>query len=515
VNETIQQIPLDQLTPCPTNRRIGGFDKIKLAQLADSIKSVGVQQPAVVRKTAEQEYEIVSGERRWRASELVKMPALPCIVRILTDEQVIKIRAIENIQRDDVHPLDEADSYQQLLNVCGYEVETIAGELGKSISYVYQRLKLRDLVPKARDYLVEGMITVGHAILIARLEPARQAEVLKDGLRRFGDQIVSVHALDDFIRRSILLQLSSATWKLSDDQLLPAAGACSKCPKRTGAAPALFEDIGKKDHCLDRACFIKKAKASVTAKRKELEDEPHLEVRGGYGGPAVEGALEAHDWRECKKSDPGAVRVLVVDGDNAGKLTYGKAMGKTAASKAATLDPKVVAKEKAERAKEKKIKDARESLLMDIFHAIYEKSEKGIKARKEGDDVLGFRRLMAIEIWGGLGWDSWNWIAKIENWPKPNPTKGSNSINWAPHAEELISSMDPKALDLFLVLCTFGPLSKTSTSNYFMIPERFKEAAKLFDLDIKAMISRKLVETELKEKELLPPVPKYLEELDA
>jgi len=512
MNETIQQIPLDQLTPCPTNRRIGGFDKIKLAQLAESIKSVGVQQPAVVRKVEEKEFEIVSGERRWRASELVKMASLPCVVRELTDEQVIKIRAIENLQREDVHPLDEADSYQQLLDVCGYEVETIAGELGKSISYVYQRLKLQDLVPKAREYLVEGMITVGHAILIARLEPARQAEVLKDGLRQYGNEIVSVRALDDFIRRNILLQLSSATWKLADDQLLPEAGACSKCPKRTGVAPALFEDIGKKDNCLDRACFIKKAKASVAAKRKELEDEPHLEVRGTYRGPEVEGALDADDWRECKKSDPGAVKVLIVDGDNAGKLTYGKTMGKTAEAKAAALNPKVLAKEKAERAKEKKIKNARESLLLEIYQTIYEAAVTKLPSKKENDVVVGLRRMIAFKTWSNLTFDIQNFIAKLLDWPKPEKKENTASISWEPFAKKSIVSMGSGSLENFLIVCTFAGAARILPNDYYRIPKLFIEAAKLLGIDIELIITEKLETEGLKRKELLEPIPKYLED---
>jgi ParB/RepB/Spo0J family partition protein len=515
MNEVIQQIPLTQLQPNPENRRVGGFDQGKLEKLAASIKDVGVQVPAVVRKRDDGGYEIVCGERRWRASKIAGLETLPCVVRALTVAEVIKIRSIENVQREDVHPLDEAADYQQLIDACGYEVETIASELGKSVSYVYQRLKLKDLIPRAREMFVEGKISAGHAILIARLGAAQQAEVVKDGLELFhkDSEPCSVRDLNDFIKRNILLELSTATWKLADEKLLPAVGSCVACPKRTGSNPELFADVGKKDHCTDGECFEKKSKSIVAAKQKELEDEPHLEVVSGYvQGKAPEGALAPHQWNECKKSDPGAMRVLIVEGSTQGRMTYGKPAGRAGAAKAATADPKAVEREKAERAKEKKIKDARESLLMDIFRAIYEKAEKGIKARKEGDDVLGFRRLLAREIWGGLGWDVWNWIAKIENWPKPNPMKGSNSIDWDPHAHLLISEMDAKDLDLFTVLCTFGSKSKIISNNFFAIPKEFKKAAELFGIDIKAMIEKKLKENELNEKDLLPPVPKYLQD---
>jgi ParB family chromosome partitioning protein len=148
--EAIQQIPLDQVVPHPGNRKVGGFDKEKLEQLAESIRAVGVQQPAVVRKAAENgKYELVAGERRWRAARLAGLEALPCVVRELDDVAVLKIQTIENLQREDVHPLDEAEGYARLIKLAKYDVETIAHELGKSISYVYQRLKLRDLAPAA------------------------------------------------------------------------------------------------------------------------------------------------------------------------------------------------------------------------------------------------------------------------------------------------------------------------------------------------------------------------------
>ena len=120
----IQEIALERLYPSEGNRRIGGFDEQKLQQLADSIKAVGVQQPAVVRlgrkaaesvgravgvkvEATELRYEIVAGERRWKAATLAGLATLPCVIRELDDVTVIKIQTIENLQREDIHPLDE------------------------------------------------------------------------------------------------------------------------------------------------------------------------------------------------------------------------------------------------------------------------------------------------------------------------------------------------------------------------------------------------------------------------
>ena len=108
--EQVQLIPLEGITPNPDNRRVGGFDPVKLQQLADSIKDVGVQQPIIVRKhLGNGGYELVAGERRWRAAKLAGLSQIPAIVRELDDLQVLKIATIENLQREDVHPLDEAD----------------------------------------------------------------------------------------------------------------------------------------------------------------------------------------------------------------------------------------------------------------------------------------------------------------------------------------------------------------------------------------------------------------------
>jgi ParB family transcriptional regulator, chromosome partitioning protein len=130
MSDFIREIPLEQIQPHPSNRRVGGFDPEKLKQLAESIKAIGVQQPAVVREiTGENQirrYELVAGERRWRASKLAGKETLPCVVRELDDAQALRIQIVENLQREDVHPLDEANGYARLLDSGTYDVEAAA-----------------------------------------------------------------------------------------------------------------------------------------------------------------------------------------------------------------------------------------------------------------------------------------------------------------------------------------------------------------------------------------------------
>ncbi len=330
MSESITLIPLDQIRPHPDNRKEGGFGKDKLEQLAESIRAVGVQQPAIVREVERKMtggsvvviFELVAGERRWRAAKLAGLTALPCIVRELDDATALRIQIIENLQRDDVHPLDEAHGFQRLLEAGKYDVESIAKEVGRSASYVYQRLKLQDLVPAARKLLVDGKITAGHAILIARLAPEQQERALNDGLWDYGPDIVPVRDLDDWIHQEILMDLAKVPFAKDDGELLPAVGTCKACQKRTGYQPALFADICKRDYCTDPKCFNAKQDALVARRQKELASEEHLVVTEGYVHKA--GLVSHFDWVEIKKSEPGAVRVLVADGPGRGRLTWGK-----------------------------------------------------------------------------------------------------------------------------------------------------------------------------------------------
>lgn len=180
----LKEIELQELVPSPTNPR-KTFDQAKLEELARSITSKGVLEPLLVRPHANggaAAFEIVAGERRFRAAALAEVPTIPCIVRELDDVDVLEIQTIENLQRDDVHPLEEAEGYAALMKAAGYDVAEIAGRIGKSGKYVYDRLKLLQLVPELREVFLAGEITVAHAVLLARLTPTEQERALTGGL---------------------------------------------------------------------------------------------------------------------------------------------------------------------------------------------------------------------------------------------------------------------------------------------------------------------------------------------
>lgn len=155
------------------------FNEEKLKELAKSIKEHGVVQPVVVRKDGEK-YEIVAGERRWRACRLLKMDTIPAIVKDIDNQELTEIALIENIQRQDLNALEEASAYQLLIKEFGYTQEDLAKRIGKSRSAVANTLRLLLLEKRVQEMLQEGELTAGHARALLALEgPAQVAAAEK------------------------------------------------------------------------------------------------------------------------------------------------------------------------------------------------------------------------------------------------------------------------------------------------------------------------------------------------
>ena len=276
----IRKLPLVALvfsdTPAQVERR-KGFNPEKLQELADSIKSEGLLQPIVVRpspfrEVEEELYEVVAGERRVRASKIAGAEEILASIRDLTDQQVAKIQLIENLQREDVHPLAEAEGYEELLKKHGYSVEQIASETGKSIAYIYARVKLLALDPSSRKLFQEGKLSASTALLVARIPVAslqRQAsaEIVNP---RFNDgEPMSYREALDYIQDTYMLRLEGAPFPTDRANLVGNVGPCGTCPKRTGNQPQLFADIKGADVCTDPTCF--KAKREAWSKQQLVE----------------------------------------------------------------------------------------------------------------------------------------------------------------------------------------------------------------------------------------------------
>ncbi|XYJ11788.1 ParB/RepB/Spo0J family partition protein [Telluria sp. B2] len=262
---------LAKLRRSPDNRK--RFNEQNLQELAASIKSMGVAQPILIRPvtpTAEEpeEFEIVAGERRYRASKIAGMTTIPAMCRHLSDLDAAKIRILENLQREDPHEMEEAEGYQLLMMQHGYSADQLADEIKKSRAYIYARLKLCALTPEVREQFLDGKIPASTALLIARIPvPALQVKALDEILNPpvwQGSEPLSYRKAAEHVQARYMLDLSTAIFKLNDSKLLAAAGSCVKCPKRTGNQPELFAGISA-DVCTDPDCFAEKKAAHLTA----------------------------------------------------------------------------------------------------------------------------------------------------------------------------------------------------------------------------------------------------------
>lgn len=268
-HEPSRMIPLINLRESKNNPR-KTFDEKKLAELGASIRVDGMLEDLLVRPTSDTHFEIVFGARRFRAAKLVGLAMVPCKVRQLTDERALELAIVENSQREDVDPLEEAEGFEMLHKKLKQSVEEIAAKIGKSPGHVYNRLKLCELSPEGRDAYRKGTLTAYTAMVVARI-PHR--ELQKQAIAKAVDwnkHPVSAREFAEIVRREFMLSLDRAPFDKKSLTLYPVAGACATCPKRTGNQAELFADAPSKDLCTDPKCFDVKLRAHNDIELKAL-----------------------------------------------------------------------------------------------------------------------------------------------------------------------------------------------------------------------------------------------------
>src|ERR1035441_715010 len=249
-----RNLPLNVLSESTTNPR-HIFEDAALKELAESIRVQGILSPLLVRPLTGQSFEIVAGARRYRAAQMAEAATIPVRIVNLTDAEALEAQLIENLQRRDVHPMEEAQGFRALLALeePTYSIEQISARTGKTPAFVAARLKLTELAPVVVEAFYREEIGVGHALLLAKLQPDKQEQALaacfkeewSGGDRKAKRLLLPVRNLQFWIEHNILLILKQASFNKRDAQLVPAAGSCVDCPKRTGHNKLLFADVSQ------------------------------------------------------------------------------------------------------------------------------------------------------------------------------------------------------------------------------------------------------------------------------
>jgi ParB family chromosome partitioning protein len=287
-----RNVPLSVLNESKTNPR-RTFEPTALKELAESIRTQGVLSPLLVRPLTENGFEIIAGARRYRAAQMAEQSTVPVRIVNLSDAAALEAQLVENLIRSEIHPMEEAQGFRALLDLDEpkYSIEQIAAKVGKSPVFVASRLKLADLVPAAVEAFYADQIGVGHALLLAKLPGNVQEQALSACFKEVYNNgakpariLLPVRNLQFWIDSNILLVLKDAPFNKRDAQLVPAAGSCADCPKRTGHNKLLFgDDLGRQgDRCTDPNCYQAKVSAHVAA---TIAAKPELvQISTAYGG---------------------------------------------------------------------------------------------------------------------------------------------------------------------------------------------------------------------------------------
>lgn len=302
------------------------FNAHQMEDLTESVKKKGVLMPLLVRPIQDASlayWEIVAGARRYRAAKQAGLQEVPVRIVNLDDKQTLEVQVIENLQRADVHPVEEAAAFKQLLDEHGYGIEDLATRLGKSERYVRQRLIFNQLAPDVCIAFEEGLISVGHARLLGGLAKDDQLKMLKIVKDSQSDRYsgpLSVQGLAREISRHVSRNLKDAPFATQTNVVLPEAGPCTLCPKNSANVGKLFgDDEGTSKHgdCLDRSCWDRKLQAHIAFK----VDQGLVQLSGDYGQRKSQpGVVLRSAWHEAQGKSSTAQKGIVIDGYDAGKV---------------------------------------------------------------------------------------------------------------------------------------------------------------------------------------------------
>lgn len=477
--EELRMVPIASLRESATNPR-RCFKHME--ELTESVKEKGVLVPLLVRPV-NGHMEIIAGARRYRAAREARRRDIPVIVKDVSDDEALEIQVLENLQREDIHQLDEALGYKALLARPGYDVAAIAAKVSKDESYIYKRLKLADLIPSVQEAFLQDRITPGHALLIARLQPKDQEKAFEQCFRRYDNRLLETEDLKSWISWNVHLELAGVPFKLADADLVPEAGSCVECPKRTGFNTLLFADIDGKDSCTDGACYKKKVQAHINREiaRQQEKGKDLLKVSSDWSGkkdgPIGRNHYELVRGKEDKCEH--AQKAIVVSG----KEDKGKILTVCAAP-----DCKI----------HKKQRQASPSNAID-WEAQHKREEE--RAEKERRIRMAvFEAVLTLVQDPDRDWtrDDWNLVARtlvgamnageLDILGRRRSLKDAKATDKKLQAQ--IPSMDYPELLPFIIECCLVPCVPVSWYSKPQRPAIFLETAARFGVDIKAIEKR-------------------------
>lgn len=353
-------LPVGALRPSPTNRTIDTSSDDWL-EFVESVRKQGVIQALVVRHLTDEDgtdgglYEIMAGERRWRAANAAGRETVPCTIRDLTDPgEILGLQISENLQRLDYEPLELAAQLQKLRDM-GKSLADIGALTGKSAKKVSDILAVLGLSDELKPLYTKGYLPTSHVLYVARMMPAVQEQAVRaifrgassykngkyvdlsklpieqwvahiEGLEKEEARPVTEREFREWRNQNVNLKLSSAAWKLDDADLFAEAGACTTCPQRSVNSPELYSDLaGGKDLCMNPACYQTKAKNLVVLKKTEAKEESvtliRISEKPTHQAPAPGAtSLKKNQWVSAPNGKcEGVTKALLVDGDSAGK----------------------------------------------------------------------------------------------------------------------------------------------------------------------------------------------------
>ena len=275
----LKEVLIKDIHPDPNQPR-RFYDEQAMDELTESIKDSGVIQPIVIRPNGKG-YIIVCGERRYRAALSVNAAfkdrnTIPAVIRNLSDEEALQLQIVENLQRKDVHPMEEAVAFKSLLEKKQWSVNEIAHRVGKSVFYIRQRIKLNDLTTEWQHLFYKNAFPMTDALKISELSEKAQKEFYKNEVN--ADLEKKAHPrldINNWVLNKFKGDLTKATFDLADTTLDKKAGACVSCQYNT-ACTLLFEDASQAPRCTNVSCFKHKSDIHFDREFKKAKEDPTI-----------------------------------------------------------------------------------------------------------------------------------------------------------------------------------------------------------------------------------------------